>query len=71
MHPTQIANTNSRLAKNPRSPATIIAAVPALKTNSSEIIVDITNPMRAANILGALSIGLNGKFKPLLSLELR
>jgi len=67
MHPTQIAKTNSRLAKKISIPATTIDAILKLKINNPPIAIVIKNPRRAANILGALSISLTGKFKVLLN----
>lgn len=51
------------MAKNTNIPATNIAAVNKLNKKSNDITNVITNPIRAANIFGALSILISEKLK--------
>ena len=67
MQPMQMAKKNSRPAKNVKRLATIKEASFKLSIKSPPIAVDIKKPSRAANILGALSIILTGKFSELFS----
>ena len=62
VHPAQKAKANSKLAKKSKMPATNNAATGKFSPIKTAIIKDITNPMRAANTLGALSIGFAGIF---------
>ena len=52
---------NSRVAKNINIPATTIAAVLKFARNKPTITSVITNPIRAAKILGAFAIGFSFK----------
>ncbi len=54
--PTQTPNANSSVAKKTSTPATTIAETLKFKKKSNVITRVIKNPIRAANIFGALSI---------------
>ena len=67
IHPTQMANANSREAKKIKIPATIMAANFEPIKNRIVTASVIINPSRAAKILGALSIALFPSFKALVN----
>lgn len=65
MHPTQIPMVNSSKAKKIKTPEITIAARGKLKMLRMVIANVIRKPRRAANIFGALSMGLLLRFKAL------
>ena len=62
VHPAQNANTNSSPAKNTNAAATIIDTVDKFNKNKTVKISDMTKPIRAAKIFGALSIFFSDSF---------